>query len=62
MTTLAIADSYKDHLTKLVSEPDQGIYDAMNKGIRMATGDVIGILNADDYYPSNDVLSRVGCV
>jgi len=57
-TTQAIANSYKDHLTKLVSEPDQGIYDAMNKGIRMATGDVIGILNADDYYPSDEILSR----
>ena len=57
--TLAIADSYKEHIAKIVSGPDQGIYDAMNKGIGMATGDVIGILNADDYYPSNDVLSRV---
>ena len=55
--TLAIADSYKEHIAKIVSGPDQGIYDAMNKGIGMATGDVIGILNADDYYPSNDVLS-----
>ncbi|MGE0011506.1 MAG: glycosyltransferase family 2 protein [Azoarcus sp.] len=44
---------------QLVSEPDAGIYDAMNKGIRMATGDVIGILNADDVYADNDVLMRV---
>ena len=58
-TTLDIADSYKENIAKLVSEPDQGIYDAMNKGIQMATGEVIGILNADDYYPSNDVLLRV---
>ena len=57
--TLDIADSNKANLAKIVSEPDQGIYDAMNKGIRMATGEVIGILNADDYYPSNTVLSRV---
>lgn len=40
------------------SEQDQGIYDAMNKGIQSATGDVVGILNSDDYYTSNDVISR----
>ena len=40
-----------------ISENDHGIYDAMNKGIRMATGDIVGILNSDDYYTSNDVLS-----
>ncbi|MCK5359904.1 MAG: glycosyltransferase, partial [Gammaproteobacteria bacterium] len=57
--TLDIADSYKSEIAKLVSEPDHGIYDAMNKGIGMATGEIIGILNADDYYPSNDVLPRV---
>lgn len=58
-TTLDIADSYNTHLAKVISEPDRGIYDAMNKGIQMATGEVIGILNADDFYPSSDVLSRV---
>ena len=42
-----------------VSEPDKGIYDAMNKGIRMATGNVVGILNSDDFYTSNDVLECV---
>lgn len=43
----------------IISERDDGIYDAMNKGIRRATGDVIGILNADDFYASPDVLARV---
>ena len=57
--TLDIANRHKDSISKLVSEPDQGIYDAMNKGIGMATGEVIGMLNADDYYPSDDILSRV---
>lgn len=42
-----------------ISEPDRGIYDAMNKGIAMATGDVIGILNSDDFYTSADILERV---
>ena len=44
---------------KFVSEKDQGMYDAMNKGIRMATGDVIGILNADDVLDGENVLARV---
>ena len=42
-----------------VSEPDKGIYDAMNKGFAMATGDVIGILNSDDFFTSEDVLQAV---
>ena len=44
---------------KWVSEPDKGLYDAMNKGIAMATGDVVGILNSDDFYTSDDILTRV---
>ncbi len=42
-----------------ISESDKGIYDAMNKGIRMAAGDVVGLLNSDDFYTSNDVLEHV---
>lgn len=45
-----------------ISERDKGIYDAMNKGIAMATGDVIGILNSDDFYTSPDVLEQVAKV
>lgn len=51
--TLSIIEEYRDALGpqfRLVSEPDQGIYDAMNKGIRMAEGTLIGILNSDDFY------------
>jgi glycosyltransferase len=46
----------------IVSQSDLGIYDAMNKGIRLATGDVIGILNSDDFYASLDVLEKVAAV
>ena len=42
-----------------ISEPDKGIYDAMNKGIRMATGDVVGLLNSDDFYSSDVILGAV---
>ena len=44
---------------KWISEPDKGLYDAMNKGICMATGDIVGILNSDDYFTSNDVIQRI---
>lgn len=47
---------------RYVSEPDKGLYDAMNKGMRMATGDVVGILNSDDFYTSKEVLQRVADV
>jgi glycosyltransferase len=49
----------KEPAVRFVSEPDQGIYDAMNKGIRLASGDIIGTLNADDYYADERVLARV---
>jgi len=56
--TADIARAY-GHVAALVSEPDQGLYDAMNKGIRMATGDVIGILNSDDVYATPHALALV---
>lgn len=48
-----------NHFAMLVSESDQGIYDAMNKGLGLATGEIICFLNADDYYASNSILSSV---
>ncbi len=57
--TLEIVAAYKEHLSHVVSEPDNGIYDAMNKGLNLVSGDVVGILNADDYYVSNKTLEHV---
>lgn len=57
--TAAIIQTHGKHVAQWVSEPDQGIYDAMNKGLALATGDVIGILNADDRYADPGALARV---
>lgn len=52
-------DGDKGRTINILSDNDKGIYDAMNQGIEAATGDVIGILNSDDFYTSDDVLARV---
>jgi glycosyltransferase involved in cell wall biosynthesis len=57
--TLQILQEYQNHLTVLLSQPDHGIYDAMNKGINLATGSVIGFLNSDDFYINNNILTKV---
>lgn len=57
--TVQIVDEYKDHIAVFLSEPDKGIYDAMNKGIRLATGNVVGILNADDFFANPGILTEI---
>lgn len=58
--TQTLVARYNGQIAKFVSEPDEGIYDAMNKGIRMAEGDFVGFLNADDMYADDSVLADVG--
>ncbi|MBL8993233.1 MAG: glycosyltransferase [Spirochaetia bacterium] len=57
--TLAILKSYEPRVAHLVSEKDRGLYDALNKGIALATGDMVGFLHADDFYPNPEILSQV---
>lgn len=57
--TLGVLERYRHRLGVLVSEPDQGLYDALNKGIRHASGDVVGFLHADDLYADDQVLARI---
>jgi len=57
--TIKIIRQYENRISKWISEKDQGMYDAMNKGIAMATGDVIGILNSDDVYINNQVIGEM---
>jgi len=58
-STLEVLQNHRPALAKIVSEPDDGIYDALNKGIKHATGEVIGFLHSDDVFSSNDVLKKV---
>lgn len=58
-STLDIINDYKEKIQVVVSESDSGIYDAMNKGVMLSSGDVIGVINSDDFYPDSNVISTV---
>ena len=57
--TVAIIEKYINHVASWISETDRGMYDAINKGMKMATGDIIGILNSDDVLASPTIISEV---
>lgn len=57
--TQEVIMSYKSKVSRFVSERDKGIYDGMNKGYALATGDVVGQINSDDFYGSSDVIQKV---
>lgn len=58
-STLEIVERHRSGIATVISEKDNGIYDAMNKGVAAATGDIVGILNSDDFYADNQVISAV---
>ena len=57
--SLEIIREYEGRISTIISEPDHGMYEAINKGIRVATGDVIGLLHSDDFFYNNGVVSRI---
>lgn len=57
--SLDVIRSYGERITKVISEPDHGMYEAINKGIRTATGDVIGLLHSDDFLYNDHVISHI---
>lgn len=56
--TMEIVEKYRKKIRKIISEKDKGLYDALNKGIALATGDVVGILHSDDFYTNNGVIQK----
>ena len=60
--TLDVVNQYKDKISKIFSEPDTGIYNALNKGIQHCTGDVVGLLHSDDVFYDSDTISKIAAV
>ncbi len=57
--TKSIIEKYKHNIAYFISEPDNGLYDALNKGLAISTGDIIGIIHSDDFYPHSEVISSI---
>lgn len=57
--TIEIINSQPNRVKKIISEPDSGMYNAMNKGIRLSSGDIVGILNSDDFFCDRDVIEKI---
>jgi len=57
--TVAVIEKYADQITTFVSEPDKGIYDGLNKGVSLATGDVVGFLHSDDLFEDEQVVKQI---
>lgn len=60
-STVEIISEFGSGISKFISEPDQGIYDAMNKGVMVASGDFVGILNSDDVFADSEVVKNLVC-
>jgi glycosyltransferase len=57
--TKEIIESYRDKISKYISEPDKGMYDAINKGLQLATGDVVGLMHSDDEFYNENAISKI---
>lgn len=57
--TMDVVNEYRNRITRIISEPDRGMYEAINKGIRVAQGDIIGLMHSDDFFYDNRVVSRI---
>lgn len=57
--TKEIIETYKDKISQYISEPDKGMYDAINKGLKLATGDIIGLMHSDDEFYDKKVITRI---
>lgn len=58
-SSMSVINEYRDKISKIISEPDHGMYEAINKGIKMASGDIIGLVHSDDFLYDNHVISDV---
>lgn len=57
--SLQVIERYSDRIARIISEPDSGMYEGINKGIRVATGDIVGLLHSDDFLYATDIISRI---